>query len=106
MTNLTKKQKELLINLISKNTKEIMKNKKCIIDGKFIKYKRAIRKYKEFENIVNTKDFENLIREHLTNNYSSYHCNYINNIVFYDSKVTKLIKDKRNNLIIPFIPEF
>lgn len=105
MTNLTKKQKELLINLISEQTKEIIKNKKCIIDGKFIKYKRAIRKYKEFENIVNTQYFENLIREHLINNYSSYHCNYINNKVFYDSKVTKLIKDKRNNLIIPFIPE-
>ena len=40
MTNLTKKQKELLINLISEQTKEIIKNKKCIIDSKFTQYKR------------------------------------------------------------------
>lgn len=103
MTNLTKEQKELLINLISEKTKEILKYRKCIINNYFAYYKRNIRKYKEFENIVNTQYFENLIKEHLFKNYNSYYCKYINNIVFYDNKTTKLITDKKNNLSLPYI---
>ena len=77
-------KENILINLISEKTKEILKKDNCIIAEKFTEYKRYIREFKEFENIADTQDFIYLIKKHLYKNYSFFYDRLIKKRIFFD----------------------